>query len=116
MRADTAVRPYAEDLFQEEASPKPKREVVGICVTSGDLGTHGMHPLRERGTHCVDTPLTHEDHYRDVHGQAPLPARTRQLELRRVTATAQRDTRERSATGEQQRDGARLRCDVGAWV
>jgi hypothetical protein len=27
---------------------QPKREVVGICVTSGDLGTHGMHPPSKR--------------------------------------------------------------------
>jgi hypothetical protein len=27
---------------------QPNRKVVGICVTSGDLGTHGMHPPRKR--------------------------------------------------------------------
>ena len=79
MRAATAVRPYAEDLFQEEASPQPKRPQDRRFVTTGNLGTHGMHPLRKRALHCVDTQRTRADQIRDVHGQAPLPARTTQL-------------------------------------
>ena len=58
VRADTAVRPYAEDLFQEEASPQPKRKVVGICVTSGDLGTYGMHPPSERYVVSYESGIT----------------------------------------------------------
>ena len=38
---------------------QPKREVVGICVTTGDLGTHGMHPPRKRSPH-----LQRVTHYR----------------------------------------------------
>ena len=48
MRADTAVRPYAEDLFQEQAIPQSNNIKNRFVVTSGDLGTHGMHPPRER--------------------------------------------------------------------
>jgi hypothetical protein len=48
VRADTAVRPYAENLFQEEASPKPKRPQDRGFVTLADLGTLGMHPQRKR--------------------------------------------------------------------
>ncbi len=76
VRADTAVRPYAEDLFQEEASPQPKRPQDRRFVTPSDLGTHGMYPPRKRAPHYVDTHCIHEDHNRAVYGQAPWPART----------------------------------------
>jgi len=51
VRADTAVRPYAEDLFQEKASPQPKRPQDRGFVTSGDLGTHAMYLLRKQEPH-----------------------------------------------------------------
>jgi hypothetical protein len=47
-RADTAVRPYAEDLFQQEASPQLNRPQDCSYEKSGDVGTHGMQPLRKR--------------------------------------------------------------------
>jgi hypothetical protein len=37
---------------------QPKREVVGICVTSGDLGTHGMHPPRKRSLTYNESGIT----------------------------------------------------------
>jgi len=39
VRADTAVRPYAEDLFQEEVIPQSDNIKNRIFVTPGDIGT-----------------------------------------------------------------------------
>jgi hypothetical protein len=96
-------------------------------VTSGGIGTHGMHPPREQAIrkyrvrhHHKIKPLrfpvradTAVRPYAEVLSPA---ARTGCCKLRSVTTTAQRDPRERTATGEQQRDGARLWRDVVAWV
>ena len=71
-----------------------------------------MYPPRKRAPHYVDTHCIHEDHNRDVRGQAPLPARTQLGELSRVTTTADTNTDERSATGQRQGEGAGLRRDI----
>ena len=57
VRADTAVRPYAEDLFQEQAIPQSNNIKNRFFVTSGDLGTHGMHPPRERTPVSCETVI-----------------------------------------------------------
>ena len=52
VRADTAVRPYAEDLFQKGPSWRPKQTQSSRFITPGGIGTHGIHPPSKR------TPVT----------------------------------------------------------
>ena len=51
-----------------------------------------------------------------LHGQASRPARTEDCYLASIPATADTNAKERSATGQRQSEGARLRRDVRAWV
>ena len=51
-----------------------------------------------------------------MHGQASRPARTHLVQLSRVTATADTNTDERSATSQRQGEGAWLWRDVGSGV
>jgi hypothetical protein len=59
---------------------QPKRDLVGICVTSGDLGTHGMHPPRERLPVSSETGIITKSNC-DVFlcGRTQRPAPTRRI-------------------------------------
>jgi len=56
------------------------------------------------------------DEFRVGAGQASQPARARLRCLSRITATADTNADERSATGQREGDGAGLRRDVRAWI
>jgi hypothetical protein len=57
---------------------QPKRKVVGIYVTSGGIGTHGMHPPREPLPVSSETGIdTKSNRYVFLCGRAQRPSPTR---------------------------------------
>ena len=90
-RADTAVRPYAEDLFQYETSSKPSQVPNGIFITSGEIGTNAMYPPGKRSID-INNWQNKWQFQTVTRGPAQRPAPTQRFVSIRVVSKAEPST------------------------